>query len=108
MSDSDINEQFPIENIGSVLKSMRSDSKTGYVFEVELKYPSKLHDDHSDYPLAPESKKIDPSMFSSFMNEHFHATDTLKLTPNLSDKERYTALNLQMEVVQIHHLPIYF
>ena len=66
--------------------------------EVELKYPSKLHDEHSDYPLALENIKIDASMFSPFMEEHFHATDSKKLTPNLSDKERYTVhyRNLQL------------
>ena len=31
----------------------------GCVLEVDLEYPSELHDDHNDYPLAPESLKID-------------------------------------------------
>lgn len=30
----------------------------GYVLEVDLKYPKRLHDLHNDYPLAPERKKL--------------------------------------------------
>ena len=30
----------------------------GYIFEVELEYPSKLWKSHNDYPLAPEKMKI--------------------------------------------------
>ena len=31
------------------------------------------HDEHSDYPLALETKKIASSMFRPFMNDHFYA-----------------------------------
>ena len=101
-----------MENIESMLKATPADSKTGYVLEVELNYPAKLHDEHSDYPLAHERNRIDPSMFSPFMKEHFHASDTEKLTSTLSDKERYTVhywnlqlyLELGMEVVKVHRV----
>ena len=29
------------------------DALEGYILEVDLEYPAKLHDFHSDYPLAP-------------------------------------------------------
>ena len=40
----------------------------GCVLEVDLEYPRNLHDEHNDYPLAPESLKIN---------------GVEKLTPNL-------------------------
>ena len=88
--ESEIDTLFPMENFKDVLNAIPADGRMGYVLEVELRYPLKLHDEHSDYPLAPENKTINPSMFTSFMSEHFHKTDSKKLCPNFLDKERYT------------------
>ena len=43
-----------------VLKILeKKDTNIGYIFEVDLDYPSSLWDLHNDYPLAPEKIKID-------------------------------------------------
>ena len=42
-----------VENVP--LEKMLSDGDLGYVLEVDLEYPNKLHDLHNDYPLAPET-----------------------------------------------------
>lgn len=42
--------------------------------EVDLEYPKRLHDLHSDYPVAPEPLKVNK---------------VYKLIPNLNDKTKY-------------------
>ena len=47
-----------IDKIKQKLMNIKSNSSTGYVLEVDLEYPQKLHDIHNDYPLAPEKINI--------------------------------------------------
>ena len=42
------------DKIKQKLMNIKSNSSTGYVLEVDLEYPQKLHDTHNDYLLAPE------------------------------------------------------
>ena len=46
-----INEEF--------IKNFNENSSKGYVLEVDVKYPKKLHDLHSDLPFLPKRIKID-------------------------------------------------
>ena len=57
-------------NIPSVLKLLeKKDTKQGYIFEVDLEYPSSLWKEHNDYPLAPDRIKLDnvEKLVSSFL-----------------------------------------
>lgn len=45
------------------------DAETSYILEVDLEYPPKLHDLHSDYPLAPEKMLITHDMLSPYQQE---------------------------------------
>ena len=47
-------------DIPSVLKLLeKKDTNQGFIFEVDLEYPSSLWKTHNDYPLAPERIKIE-------------------------------------------------
>ena len=35
-----------------------NNSKLGYILEIDLEYPSHLHDKHNSYPLAPIKSNI--------------------------------------------------
>ena len=46
-----INEEF--------IKKYNKNSIKRYILEVDVKYPKKLHDSHSDLPFLPRRMKID-------------------------------------------------
>ena len=47
----EINEEF--------IKNYDENNDKGYILEVDVKYPKKLHDLHSDLPFLPKRMKID-------------------------------------------------
>ena len=47
-------------------KTILSDNKKGYILEVDLEYPEKLHELHNDYPLAVEKMKVTKDMLSPY------------------------------------------
>ena len=59
---------FPDAN--SILNIDRNGEK-GYLFEVDLDYPSHLHNLTKDFPLAPEQGEITKEMLSPFMKDLF-------------------------------------
>ena len=63
---------------------------TGYVPEVDLEYPQKLHNIHNYYPFAPEKINIPKEWLSDYClkiaNAHNITTAVRKLVPNLMNK----------------------
>ena len=82
-----INEEF--------IKKYNENSNKGYILEVDVKYPKKLHDLHSDLPFLPRRMKIDKCK---------------KLVCNLHNKKKYVvhikslkqALNHGLKLKKIH------
>ena len=56
------------------IKNYNENDKKGYILEVDVKYPKKLHDLHSDLPFLPERMEINKCK---------------KLVCNLYDKKKY-------------------
>ena len=75
----------------------KKNSDKGYILEVDVDYPSKLHKLHSDMPFSPEKMKIDK---------------TQKLVCNLRDKKKYVvyisilkqALNHGLKLKKVHRV----
>ena len=78
---------------------IKSNSSTGYILEVDLQYPQNLHNEHSNYPLAPEKINIQKEWQSDYcleiVNEHNITTGTAKkLVTNLMDKNNYMIIEI--------------
>ena len=84
-----INEEF--------IKNYNENSNKGYILEVDVKYPKKLHDLHSDLPFLPKRMKIDKCK---------------KLVCNLQNNKKYVvhikslkqALNHGLKLKKVHRM----
>ena len=80
-----------------IIKNYNENDNKGYIFEVDVRYPKKLHDLHSDLLFLPERKEINKCK---------------KLICNLSSKKKYVirvnslkqALNHGLKLKQIHRV----
>ena len=50
----DLTKEKVMDILDKTNHSMSNRGRKGYIFEVDLEYPSKLWETHNDYPLAPE------------------------------------------------------
>ena len=86
---SEIDEEF--------IKNYDEDSDKGYILEVDVKYPRKLHDLHSDLPFLHKRVEIDKCK---------------KLVCNLHNKKKYVvhirslkqALNHGLKLKNVHRI----
>ena len=76
------------------LNKYTSNSSKGCVLEVDLGYPKKLRELHSDYPLAPDKLEAKKEMLPEYQLKiavlyNISISNVKKLVPNLFDKEKY-------------------
>ena len=99
------------------LNSISKNSEIGYILEVDLKYPEKLHDLHNDYPLCPEKIKVNSNIFSRYCSDipdkyGIKIGRVKKLIPNLGDKVKYVVhyknfqyyLSLGTKLTKVHKI----
>ena len=87
----EISASFPKTISDFDLMNVPTHCDTGYIVECDLKYPEKLHELPSDYPMAPEHLTVSPEMLSDFCSElkEKNWIPSQKLIPNLLDKTKY-------------------
>ena len=95
-TDSDeINEEF--------IKNYNENDNKGYILEVDVRYPKRLHELHSDLPFLPERMKIDKcnKLVCNLFNKKRYVThiNSLKqaLNPALKLKKIYRIIEFNQE-----------
>ena len=99
------------------MNSISEHSSIGYILEVDLEYPSELHELHNDYPLTPDKFEISQNVLSKYCcniaNEYgIKFGGVNKLVPNLENKSKYVVhyknvqlyLSLGMKLTKIHRV----
>ena len=102
------------------VNSISEKRPTGYILNVDLKYPDELHVLPNDYPLAPEKLAITYGMLSDYCKKsadeyEIKVGEVKKLIPNLSNKTNYAIhyrilqlyLSLGMKLAKIHRVIIF-
>ena len=97
--------------------SINEKSPIGFLLEVDLKYPDKLHELHNDYPLAPKKLAVSSDMLPRYSKKiadkfEIKVGDVEKLIPNLGNKTNYVVtyrnlqlyLSLGMKLTKIHRV----
>ena len=71
-----------VDKVKQKLMNIKSNSSIGYILDIDLEYPQKLHDIHNDYPLAPEKINIPkewlPGYSLKILNVHNIITGKVK------------------------------
>ena len=123
-----VNEKLPLllnsfkkvqnNDLNKILEKF-NDSEEGYILEVDLHYPDKLHDGHQDFPLAPTKERIyykslgeKQQELLEIMGEIRPYSQGTKLIQSLSNKSNYTVhyitlklyVSLGMEVEKVHRV----
>ena len=95
------------------LDSVGEGNSVCYILEVDLEYPSELHDLYNDYPLAPVKFEISQDILSKYCSDiadkyGIKVGTVNKLVPNLRNKEKYVVhyrnlqlyLSLRMNIIK--------
>ena len=99
-------------------KNIDTEKSKGYILEVDLRYPPHLHEQHDNFPLAPENIEICYDNLSPYAKKALQVcADTKKyqdkkLSSTFYDREKYVIhfknlklyLSLGMTLLKIHRV----
>jgi len=100
-------------------KSLESNATKGYILEVDLEYPNELHENHNDYPLAPDKRQMQFETLNEYQIRiltHYEIPKSSlkfkKLIPHLGPRNHYIIhyrnlrfyLEEGMKLVKIHYV----
>ena len=107
----------PTDETTEAVLSTSKDADHGFILEVDLDYPTSLHREHNDYPLAPEKLAVSKEQMSPYQQRLINelsitSFETEKLVPNLQPKIRYVLhyrnlqlyLSLGMKLTKVHKI----
>ena len=91
--------------------AMSESAQSGMILEVDLEYPDCLHDQHRDFPLAPEHLTITSNMLSDYQKSILQQNQTKhhesrKLVPNLYPKSHYIVHYINLKFYLSHGLKL--
>ena len=88
---SDFQWEKPSEKLLKKILNTRDDFSSGYIVECDLEYPHELHEEHNDYPVAPERLSVNEDMLSPYKQElvdKLNSSGVDALKPEGQDKVR--------------------
>ena len=107
----------PCEKMLKVILETPFNSNIGYMVECTLEYPSKLHDIHNDYPLAPTHLQVLKTMLSPMSKNILDQTGkksspSAKLVCSFLTKENYILhyrclqlyVQLGLHILKVHNI----
>ncbi|XP_050454177.1 uncharacterized protein LOC126852925 [Cataglyphis hispanica] len=94
-----------VENVSSIdLMSVMPNSPTGYIIEVDLAYPSNLHDSHADLPFCPTRDKLpgkrQDKLFATLYDKHHYVTHYRNLQQCVKYGLRVTRIHRILQLAQ--------
>ena len=108
-----LTEQSECDNFD--YSKISEEAPQGFIFKLDVEYPDELHEEHNEYPLAPEKLSVTSDMLSDYQKLTYtklynqrHGTDLSfddipspasheKLVPNLLSKKNYIVHGLNLK-----------
>lgn len=103
ISDYEWTEFDDLTQLTDCINNLPDDSDIGYILEVDLHYPEKLHDLHNDFPFCAERRQL-PDQAFEILGEK--ASKFPKLLLTLFDKEKYVIHHRMLKLALRHGLEL--